>query len=184
MPVSEDTFQRVALEDLEGHWELTPCGDLRRKPGMVMEHNDAARLLAFLLQQQLPIETFTVAFNSARLALPGGGSFIPDVVVAPTAVVASARGRTSVESYDEPMPLVVEVWSPSTGEYDVTDKLEGYRQRGDSEIWLLHPVERSLTAWTHAPGGSYTEAGHTTGEVRPTSLFPVVIRLASLFRFP
>ena len=32
---------------------------------------------------------------------------------------AERAGR--LEVYDDPMPLVVEVWSPSTGDYDVDD---------------------------------------------------------------
>jgi Uma2 family endonuclease len=52
-----------------------------------------------------------------------------------------------LEIYDEPLPLVAEVWSPSTGGYDVLAKLPEYRRRGDTEIWLLHPYERTLTAW-------------------------------------
>ncbi len=38
MPVSEATYQRVALEDPESKWELH-CGQLRRKPSMTMPHN-------------------------------------------------------------------------------------------------------------------------------------------------
>ena len=37
MPVSEETFERVALEDPEGRWELI-CGKLREKPAMTTEH--------------------------------------------------------------------------------------------------------------------------------------------------
>jgi hypothetical protein len=34
---------------------------------------------------------------------------------------------------------VVEVWSRSTGAYDVETKLQGYREHGDAEI-LVHPA--------------------------------------------
>jgi hypothetical protein len=40
MPVSEQTYERVALEDPGGAWELA-CGQLRSKPAMTIEHNFA-----------------------------------------------------------------------------------------------------------------------------------------------
>ena len=60
-----------------------------------------------------------------------------------------------LEVYDQPLPLVVEVWSRSTGDYDVEEKLAVYQQRGDLEIWRIHPYERTLTAWRRLPDGSY-----------------------------
>ena len=49
-----------------------------------------------------------------------------------------------VEFDDQPLPLVVEIWSPSTG----TDtKFAEYRRRADAEVWRLHPFARTLTQW-------------------------------------
>ena len=48
MPVSEQTYRQVALEDPEGKWELV-CGYLRRKPAMTTEHNLIPRLLVLQL---------------------------------------------------------------------------------------------------------------------------------------
>ena len=79
------------------------------------------------------------------------------------------------------MPLVVDVWSPSTGDTDVADKLQEYQQRGDLEIWHIHPYERTLTAWVRRSDGSYTETLYTGGAVQPAFLPNVTIELASLF---
>jgi Uma2 family endonuclease len=181
MPVTEKTYEQVALEDPEGQWELV-CGRLRSKPGMTQEHNDVAGLLMFFLQQQLPLDQFRVRMTSTRTRLPGGDNYIPDVVVFPTALMESLKGTRSLESYDAPLPLVVEVWSPSTGGYDVTDKLAGYKARGDAEIWLIHPYEGTLVAWVRKTDGSYAETRYAGGEVRPAALPGVVIQLQSLFR--
>ena len=54
MPVSEQTYERPALEDPEGRWELH-CGRLRSKPGMTAAHNRLGRVLGYRLQQQLPL---------------------------------------------------------------------------------------------------------------------------------
>jgi Uma2 family endonuclease len=87
-----------------------------------------------------------------------------------------------LEAYDDPLPLVVEVWSPSTGEYDVDAKLPEYRRRGDLEIWRIHPYERTLMIWTRSADGTYTERMVTAGGVEPVALPGVVVVFESLFR--
>ena len=66
MPVSERTFQQLALEDPEGHWELY-CGHLRRKPGMTFAHNHAGFLLTLQLGQQLDLHQFDVRTNAGHV---------------------------------------------------------------------------------------------------------------------
>ncbi len=89
--------------------------------------------------------------------------------------------RVKLEVYAEPLPLVVEVWSPSTGDYDHATKLQDYQQRGDREIWLLHPYEHTLTAWRRRPDGSYARTMHRYGLVTPVALPGGRIDLESLF---
>lgn len=107
------------------------------------------------------------------------------MVVIPRAVEQRLRGRLApgqLEVYEEPLPLVVEVWSPSTGEYDVDTKLREYQLRGDAAIWRLHPVEHTLTAWRRQPDGSYGEALYREGIIEPVALPGVRIELAALFK--
>jgi Uma2 family endonuclease len=86
-----------------------------------------------------------------------------------------------LEVYEDPMPLVAEVWSPSTGDYDVEVKLREYQLRQDREIWRIHPYEQTLTAWRRQPDGTYSEAVYTSGSVQPVALPNVTIPLADLF---
>lgn len=145
MPVSDKTYEQVALEDPEGHWELD-CGYLRRKPGMTAEHYYPVRRLAWSLSRQLDIDQFAVATDNTRLRVSSGRYYVPDLCVIPVPLVrAKLIGSGRLEVFDEPMPLVVEVWSPSTGDYDVDTKFPEYRRHGDREIWRLHPSERTLT---------------------------------------
>ena len=181
MPVSLETYERVALEDDDTTWELV-CGRLRAKPIMTVEHNDAARNLAYQLMMQLSRATYTVSIDQTHLRISNGNTYVPDVVVIPRAIVRRLRARPGTfEVYNEPMPLVVEVWSPSTGVYDVAEKLREYQLRGDAEIWRLHPYERTLTAWRRQADGSYSERVYTAGTVEPMALPGVMIVLAELF---
>ena len=87
----------------------------------------------------------------------------------------------SVEIYTDPLPLVAEIWSQSTGNYDVTEKLAAYQRRGDLEIWRIHPYDRTLTAWRRQDDGAYTETLYRGGSVRPAFLPDVSIDLDTLF---
>ena len=181
MPVSLETYEQVALEDDDTTWELV-CGRLRAKPIMTTEHNNVTRRLDRRLNAQLDEAEFVVDRDATHLRISNGNTYVPDVVVIPRAAVERLRGQPGTfEVYDEPMPLVVEVWSPSTGAYDVAEKLREYQLRGDAEIWRLHPYERTLTAWRRQADGTYREQVFTGGVVEPVALPGVAIALAELF---
>jgi Uma2 family endonuclease len=182
MPISEATYERVALEDPSGQWELA-CGRLRSKPGMTTEHNYAQRELDGELRRQLDRHLYAVSSNGTRLRISTGTYYVPDICVIPKELERRKlrEAPSRLEVYDEPMPLVVEVWSPSTGEYDVEVKLREYQQRRDLEIWRIHPYERTLTAWRLHAGGRYREELFRDGRVQLAALPNVSIELASLF---
>jgi Uma2 family endonuclease len=179
MPVSEATYRRVALEDDE-QWEYE-CGRLRKKPPMTAEHQDIARSLVLSIGFQLDLREYTVG-QDIKVRTSTGSYFIPDVAVIPRSYVRRLREHPGTfEAYDESVPLVIEVWSPSTGDFDVDGKLPKYRQRGDLEIWRIHPYERTLIAWVRQPDGSYSETLYSGGIVRPAALPAVAIDLDTLF---
>lgn len=178
--VSEETYRLLALGDPHHHWELHE-GRLLEKPGMGAEHNDVMFELGVQLRLQLDREQFRVRANSARVHRPTASYYIPDLLVVPTDLERGQRARPgTLETYDAPLPMVVEVWSPSTGGYDVDTKLPEYHQRGDQETWRIQPYERTLTAWRRQPDGSYDESFYNGGKVRPESLPDVTIDLDAL----
>lgn len=180
MPVSEQRYVQLALEDPEGKWELID-GCPRKKPAMTWEHNHVARELTFMLNLQLDRTQYEVVHDSGRVRRSERNYFVPDVYVVPMEVVRRAFPRPGMlEAYNDPLPLVVEVWSPSTGDYDVTEKLEEYQRRGDQEIWLLHPYEHTLTVWRLQPDRTYGETVIGGGAVRPIALPNVTIDLDAL----
>lgn len=179
--VSDEAYRRIALGDGDRTWELYD-GELVEKPSMSAEHGDVPIRLILALGTQLDREAFRLRANSGRVHHPGGSYYVPDVAVIPTALERPQRGKPgTLEVYDDPLPLVVEVWSPSTGEYDVETKIPRYRERGDLEIWRLHPYERTLTRWVRGADGGYVETVLHGGTVRPLFLPGVVIDLDDLF---
>jgi Uma2 family endonuclease len=51
--------------------------------------------------------------------------------------------------------------------------LNAYKERGDQEIWYIHPYERTLTAWRKQPGDGYHETV-CTGGIVPLAAIPGV----------
>src|SRR5579884_1240414 len=182
MAISEQTYELVALEDGDERWELV-CGRLRAKPAMTAQHNEIARVLARALILQLDRAEYSVAENSARLRISTGSYYVPDLCVIPRGLVRRQQQErpTRLEVYEDPLPLVVEVWSPRTGEYDVEEKLREYQRRGDREIWRLHPHERTLVARRRRDGGTYEQITFREGQVQPIALPGVTIEIAGLF---
>ena len=177
--MSEQEYQEFVLSGAEGRWELHD-GRLVEKPGMSWKHSAIASLLGFLVQGQLDLAEYRVFYDS-RVRRPTATIFLPDLMVVPTAFGKAIGELPVLAIFSDPLPLVVEVWSPSTGEYDVDTKIPAYRQRGDAEIWRIHPYERTLTRWVRQPNGTYIESTHHGGVVTLAALPGVTIDLDRLF---
>jgi Uma2 family endonuclease len=181
MVMTEQQYRAFVLDHPGEPWELV-CGELRQKPPMTWEHGHTSRELLFMLRAQLDRGTYEVVLNGGRVRRSADRYYIPDVYVVPMEQVRRLFPDPGMlEAYPEPLPLVVEVWSPSTGAYDVASKLPEYQQRGDAEIWLIHPYERTLTAWRRQPDGRYVEQSYAGGVVPAASLPGVAIDLDRLF---
>jgi Uma2 family endonuclease len=179
--VSEEEYQRLALADPQGQLELIH-GRLREKPAMSVAHGDVMMTLAAMLFNQLDRNAYRVRTGHARLRLSSDTYYVPDVAVIPTPVMrALGMHPASLDAYPHSLPLVVEIWSPSTGNYDVNEKLADYQRRGDLEIWRIHPYERTLTAWRRQPDSSYVQSVYRGGMVHPEPLPNVEIDLDALF---
>jgi len=181
--ISEQTYQLIALEDTDRQWELHD-GQLREKPQMSAEHNDMMVRLGLALGPQLDWRVYRLRINSSHVKRSERNYYIPDVCVIPADRYREQLGRLRhLEVYDVPLPFVAEIWSPSTGDYDIDDKLPGYQARGDGVIWRFHPYERTLIAWQRQPDGTYTSEVIRGGLVRIESLPNVTIDLDMIFDF-
>ncbi|MGE3073160.1 MAG: Uma2 family endonuclease [Dehalococcoidia bacterium] len=180
MVISTATYEQVALEDGDSVWEYV-CGALREKPSMTQAHNDVAFYLAHSLASQLDRSQFRVRSNAGRIRTTVGNAYVPDVMVVATSSSLSQKSSRTLEAFDEPVPFVAEVWSPSTGAYDIDAKLPEYRTRGDAVIWRIHPYDKTVQAWERQADGSYIERLHRSGSVPIPSLPGVAIVLNEIF---
>lgn len=178
MVVSFATYERVALADSDALWEMV-CGRLQEKPPMTQAHNSLASRLVTQLVTQLDEDAYEVRMNAPALRVREGTYRIPDVAVVPQQGLTPGTG---LETYDAPLLLVAEVWSPSTGGADSERKIPEYMDRGDLEVWQIHPNERAVTTWVRQPDGSYAESTHREGELALAGLPNVRVDLTRLFR--
>ena len=181
MVVTAQTYEELALANPDRLLEMYR-GIVREKPPMTWSHADLSSELGVRLRAQLDTRRFRVHVNGARLRRPGGNYFIPDIAAIPVELAQPFRGRADVLAvFDAPLPLVVEVWSPSTGDYHVDEKHPEYQARGDREIWRLHRYDRTLPAYHRTPDGEYEQHDYRGGVVRCQALPDAEIGLDDLF---
>jgi Uma2 family endonuclease len=182
VPIDETDYLRVALNDPATKWELRD-GLLMEKPQMSFVHGGIVIWLRDSLVYQLDRSHYLVFADASRLRRTARTYLIPDVAVIPTELfrryVQSQPDGLGV--FVEPIPFVAEAWSPSTGDYDINEKIPEYRRRGDREIWRLHPYERTLTTWRRQEDGTYSTSVYHGGVVHVESLPGVTIDLDALF---
>lgn len=177
--MSDEQYQQFVLAQPDRQWELHN-GRLVEKPGVTFRHGQIPMLLGHFLLSQLDRDAYQVV-SELRVRRSSATVFMSDLMVVPTAYSEEIRDQPVLAIFSDPLPLVVEVWSPSTGDYDVDAKVPVYQQRGDLEIWRIHPYERTLTAWRRQPDGSYEATIHRGGIVTPVALPGVEIDLDELF---
>jgi Uma2 family endonuclease len=180
MKVSEQQYLQLVMDDPDSRWELID-GEPVCRPAMTSKHEDVTAYLGVYLAQQLDRREYRVRIAGSRVRYSGSNYFVPDVFVTPTSLVLPQEDVIVPEVFREPLPLIVEVWSPSTGRRDLELKLQRYREQGHAEIWFINPFDRTLTAWRREAGGNYSETIIKGGAVQFFALPHVRIDLDQLF---
>lgn len=175
------TYEEIALADPSHALELHD-GRLREKPELTDSHHVVLQRLDRQLTPQLDFDVYDIRINLTRLRYDDEHYYIPDLAVirVPGSLPLVERsGR--LEVMNVPVPLLAESWSPSTGVFDVLEKLPKYKERGDEEIWLIHPFERKVEAWRRQPDGEYSYEIFHGGTVQLHAISGVTIDLDRLF---
>lgn len=127
--ISEQEYRALALADADHLWERWD-GVPREKPLLSMKHDNVSFYLGLVLANQLDRGVYRVDANGGKTRLSSRNYYIPDVVVIPAAYQTPfEHDPRAFNAHADPLPLV-EIWSLTTGHYDVATKLPGYRERG------------------------------------------------------
>jgi len=70
-----------------------------------------------------------------------------DTVVQPDVLIVCDRQKLDDRGMRGAPDWIAEVLSPSTACYDQITKLPTYERAGVSEVWLIHPIDRTLTVY-------------------------------------
>lgn len=70
-----------------------------------------------------------------------------DTVVQPDLLIVCDRKKLDDRGIRGAPDWIAEVLSPGTAGYDQTTKLTAYERAGVPEVWLIHPVDRTLTVY-------------------------------------
>ena len=70
-----------------------------------------------------------------------------DTVVQPDVLIVSDLKKVDARGVRGAPDWVAEVLSPSTGRHDQTVKLAAYERAGVREVWLINPIDRTLTIY-------------------------------------
>lgn len=92
--------------------------------------------------------------DEGRVRVSERNDVIPDVAGVPAAFTAPfEHDPRALNALAEPLPLVVDGWPRTPARFANAVEPQTYRERGDEEIWSIHPYERTLTAWRRQPEG-------------------------------
>jgi Uma2 family endonuclease len=156
--------QEKKYEFFDGEaFELYAMGGARR------EHNAVAINIATALKSHLrdtPCRAYVADMQVQVLAT--GNSFYPDVVVS-----CEAEAFTAELTFTQPK-VIVEVLSPTTANYDRSEKFSQYRQIPTlMEYALIDPAAKSIDIYRRQPSGDWLLAvtDGAIGLVLPTLNF-------------
>jgi Uma2 family endonuclease len=126
--ISEQDYLELALNEPDRFWELWD-GVPVEKPGMSMRHNAVAFYLGVQLANQLDQRFYRITVNGDRTRISPRTYYIPDLMVIPESyqAVFEPEGEM-IGVHPDPLPLVDEVWSPTTGHYDLVVKLRAHKE--------------------------------------------------------
>jgi Uma2 family endonuclease len=97
-----------------------------------------------------------------------------DTVVQPDVLIVSDPKKIDGRGMRGAPDWVAEVFSPGTGSYDQKVKLPAYERAGVREVWLVHPIKRTLQIY-RLRSGSYGRATlHELKGKTPLTVIPDV----------
>jgi len=135
----------------ESHGEELINGALyvREPPGPSLSHqgivSELCRQAGNALKDK-PGRVYVAPFD-IRLPAANEADDKIDTVVQPDVLIVCDPQRLDARGLRGPPDWIAEVLSPSTARYDQVVKLPVYERAGAREVWLIHPIERTLVIY-------------------------------------
>jgi len=149
-----------------------------RSPSPSFPHQLIVGALYHQIANALENSSYRVCMAPLDVRLPKTGDADDqiDTVVQPDVFIVSDAQKIDVRGVCGAPDWVAEILSPSTARYDQTVKLAAYERAGVREVWLVHPIDRTLAIY-RLEKGSYGRATvlELQGQTALTAVGDVVV---------
>jgi len=122
---------------------------IKEPPAPSRPHQELAGLLYYQVQMALEGKTCRVYIAPFDVRLPKSDETDDqvDTVVQPDVLIVCDLNKLDHRGMRGAPDWLAEVLSPSTAGHDQVIKLPVYERAGVSEVWLIHPIDRTLTIY-------------------------------------
>ena len=147
--------KKYTVEDYEKLPEGPPYyqlieGELVMSPAPTASHQRVSiRLSVKLFNYVREKAKGEVLYSPIDVYLDEENAYQPDIVV----VLQGSRARITEKGIQGPPDIVVEILSPSTAYYDLTEKRDVYERVGVKEYWILDPRRKVFEIRANSQGG-------------------------------
>jgi Uma2 family endonuclease len=168
-------------ELLDGFIHLFPPETFTRHQEVV--GRVVCKLYDIVERRKLPYE---VCLGPIDVRLPQNGEVADDKiysVVQPDVCVVCDPAKLTEQGCLGAPDLMVEVQSPTTAEYDMTEKFHLYEASGVPEYWIISPYENTVEVFLLQPNGKYNKGTrYTSGTLPIQALGGISITLRYIFK--
>ena len=150
-------------------------GELIMSPAPGYSHQNTLGNLFIILRTRL--KNAQVILSPIDVYLDEENAYQPDIVV----VLKDSRARVEERGIFGAPDVVVEILSPSTAYYDLTEKKDVYERVGVKEYWIVDPKRKTFEIYSNSEEGfKLTSQAKKDGKVR-SELLGLEIDLKELF---
>lgn len=113
-------------------------------PGSRHQHIQAGFIAQLYTQLKGRVcQVFGAPFDVRLSATDNQSDSEIDTVVQPDVVVVCDRNKIDDRGCNGSPDLIIEILSPSTSKYDLSDKRSLYERHGVGELWFVHPLDNT-----------------------------------------
>lgn len=122
---------------------------VKEPPAPTRSHQELAGEIYHQVRQAIQGKPCRVYFAPFDVRLPKAGEpdELIDTVVQPDLMIVCDRQKLDQRGVRGAPDWIAEVLSPRTARYDRMIKVPVYERAGVREVWLIHPLDRTLTVY-------------------------------------
>ncbi len=146
------TLEKKTVADYEALPEGSPYqlveGELIMSPAPAPDHQVVSGNIYLLLRMAVRGKG-VVLYSPLDVYLDLENAYQPDIVV----ILKGSKARITRKGVYGPPDVVVEILSPSTAYYDLTQKKDVYERSGVREYWIVDPLRRAFEVYLNTEEG-------------------------------